>query len=242
MPNFVDITGQKFNLLTVVKRSDKQIDGNVRWDCVCDCGNITWVVGSRLRTGITKSCGCLAKSNAEGHSNPTHGMSSTSEYRAWCDAKFRCNNPSDPQYEYYGGRGIRMQDDWQQDFSKFIDYIGRKPSSRHSLDRIDNDLDYCEGNVRWATKTEQVVNRGANVNNKTGHCGVALVVNPDNGYEHYKAMWGSKDNKHCRSFSVAKYGRDAALRMAIAARTAGIEAIRQIDGYTEKHGRQRKIK
>lgn len=242
MPKLVDITGHKFNLLTVIKRSDRQIDGNVRWDCVCDCGNTAWVVGSRLRTGITKSCGCLAKSNAEGHFNPTHGMSGTPEYQAWADAKVRCLNPDDPQYGYYGGRGITMQDDWLGSFQSFFNYVGPRPSNLHSLDRMDNDLDYCEGNVRWATKLEQVANRGMNKNNKTGVTGVSFVVNPINGFKHYKAVWGPKSELIVKSFSVAKYGEDAAFKMAVKARLDGLAKLKEESVYTDKHGEQRKSK
>ncbi len=239
MPRLLDIVGEKFNLLTVLKRSDQQINGNVKWDCVCDCGGYTSVTGSRLKSGITRSCGCLAKANAKGHSNPTHGMSRTSEYRCWIDARARCNNTEHPQYDYYGGRGIKMQPSWDSDFSEFLKHIGLKPTLDLSLDRLDNDSDYCEGNVRWATKLEQVTNRGKNINNTTGVTGVHLATNSDYGYLHFKAVWGPKDNLSCKSFSVNKYGYDRAFAMAVAARTEGLEKLKIESVYTTKHGEDR---
>lgn len=243
MPKGLDLTGKKLNMLTVLCRSEKQLDGNVRWDCICDCGNITSVTGSRISLGKTKSCGCLAKTNSAMNEGKTlHGMSRTSVYRAWMDAKSRCLDVEHRQYEYYGGRGIRMQESWVNDFPAFYDYIGDKPTPLHSLDRIDNDLDYCEGNVRWATKLEQVANRGMSKSNKTGVTGVYLVVNPENGFEHYKARWGPKGNLTNKSFSVEKYGKEGAFELAVKAHLEGLEELKRKSVYTEKHGEERKNK
>lgn len=243
MPKGLSLEGEKFNKLSVVRKSEVQINGNVKWDCICDCGNVCSVVGSRLKMGITRSCGCLAKYNGLG--NPgcvSHNMSRTSEYQAWADAKMRCFDTKNPQYSYYGGRGITMQESWVGSFQTFIDYVGTKPEKTFSLDRIDNDLDYCEGNVRWATKQEQVANRGKNKNNKTGVTGVVRVVNPDNGYVHYKAFWGPKDAKTCLSFAANKYGDTNAFNMAVKARTDALEKLKLNSVYTEKHGEDRKVK
>lgn len=243
MPKGLSIAGQKFNMLTVLEKSEMQINGNVKWDCVCDCGTLCSVTGSRLKQGITKSCGCLAKFNAIGNvAKTTHNMSKTSEYQAWSDAKLRCFNTEHPQYGYYGGRGITMQESWVNNFQSFIGFIGVKPYEACSLDRIDNDSDYCEGNVRWATKSEQAANRGKNVNNKTGVTGVVRSVNTDNGYVHYKAFWGAKTSKHCVSFSVNKYGEQNAFNMAVKARMYALENLRLNSVYTEKHGEDRQSK
>lgn len=84
---------------------------------------------------------------------------SSPEYRAWRAAKTRCYNVNDPNYERYGARGIRMCDEWLHDFSAFIGYIGPRPTTDHSLDRIDVNGHYEPGNVRWATWSEQCGNR-----------------------------------------------------------------------------------
>ncbi len=83
------------------------------------------------------------------------------EYSTWCNMKSRCNNPRRLNYKYYGGRGIRVCDEWAgaDGFERFLAHIGPKPSPRHSVDRIDNARGYEPGNVRWATAQQQVRNQ-----------------------------------------------------------------------------------
>jgi len=89
----------------------------------------------------------------------TVGLRRTPEYRAWLNAKRRCDNTGVPDFYRYGGRGIRMCEEWLHDFAAFLSHIGPKPAPHLSLDRIDPDGDYCPGNVRWATAKEQANNR-----------------------------------------------------------------------------------
>lgn len=93
-------------------------------------------------------------------------------YRSWSMMKQRCNNPNYTHYSYYGGRGIKVCERWN-DFRNFYEDMGARPSPQHSLDRIDNDGNYEPDNCRWATKLEQVLNRGINSNNTSGHKGVS---------------------------------------------------------------------
>ncbi len=94
------------------------------------------------------------------------------EYKSWVRMKDRCYNKNYIQYKDYGGRGIKVCDQWLHDYNEFINYIGKKPTNNHSLDRIDNEKNYEPGNVRWATKTEQVNNRRMFKNNTSGVTGV----------------------------------------------------------------------
>lgn len=122
-----------------------------------------------LRSGGTKSCGCYAReklssiSTKHGH---TKNRRVTSEYRAWCKMKERCNNKKDKCYPNYGGRGIKICDRWECSFENFLEDMGYKPSSKHSIDRIDVNGDYRPSNCRWATAKEQARNK---TNNRVIH-------------------------------------------------------------------------
>lgn len=128
--------------------------------CLCDCGNETTVPGDRLY--YSRSCGCLRNEKTRERSlqhGATTGYRRTPEYRAWLNAKRRCDNSKVKGFHRYGGRGIRMCEEWLHDFGAFLSYLGPRPHAGLSLDRIDTDGDYCPGNVRWATAKEQANNR-----------------------------------------------------------------------------------
>ena len=93
----------------------------------------------------------------------THGLSKTGVYQIWLNVKDRCRNPNNPYFHNYGGRGITIHPDLANDFLKFRDEVGPRPSPRHTLDRKDNDLPYQPGNLQWATKKEQARNQRKNV-------------------------------------------------------------------------------
>lgn len=160
----IDLEGMKFGRLTVVGRaidmSAKRKEA--RWKCVCDCGHEIVVSGYGLRSGHTKSCGCYQLEKALATSikhGETKGGISTDEYKIWAGAKRRCTDKTYKGYKNYGGRGIKMCNEWRDNFSKFIEEVGRRPGNEYSIDRIDNDGDYEPGNVRWATRSQQNKNR-----------------------------------------------------------------------------------
>lgn len=178
-PNFIDLTGQRFGRLTVIELTGRH-DWRLRWRCACDCGTIKIVGGDPLRTGRTKSCGCLGREHAANFGsitrplNTRHGMDGTKEYRAWHSMIQRCYNPRCIGYARYGGRGIAVCDAWRTSFPAFFADMGRAPSPVHSLDRIDNDSGYEPGNCRWALSKRQGRNRSTN--RTLTHDGLTLTL------------------------------------------------------------------
>ena len=151
-----DLTGRRFGMLTVAGRERSPNDRS-RWLCNCDCGCRIITRGDLLRRGGARSCGCTRKP----HNNRTvvkHGLHNTRIYTIWANIKARCNNPKSKAYPAYGGRGIKMCDEWAKDFREFFKAVGHPPEGR-SLERIDNDKGYFPGNMRWATAKDQARNR-----------------------------------------------------------------------------------
>jgi len=148
-----DLTGKKIGRLTVILFVPGSINNPGKWECLCDCGKAVHVLSVNLRSGGTRSCGCL-KSMIISEKNTKHGGSNTKLYGVWYAIKMRCLNKNNKRYSDYGGRGIKIYSSWEKNFSAFRDYIfaslGDKPSEDHSLDRIDNDGNYEPGNLRWA--------------------------------------------------------------------------------------------
>ena len=126
------------------------------WLCRCECGNTSLKLLFNIKNGHTTSCGCRKVHRGTKNGMFSHGKCRTVEYEAYCHAKARCENKKTCNYDNYGGRGIKFK---FTSFQEFWNELGLRPSSRHSLDRIDNDGHYEPGNVRWATTSEQAWNR-----------------------------------------------------------------------------------
>lgn len=166
--NFVDITGRRFHRLQVLSRAGRDSHGRATWNCVCDCGNTCVVAGYLLRNNGTKSCGCLHDEKARERAiarNATHRKSNSRLYPIWHSMKQRCTYPHHPAWKYYGGRGITVCDEWLHSFEAFYRWAyenGYRDDAQKwecTLDRIDNNGNYCPENCRWVDMKTQVANQ-----------------------------------------------------------------------------------
>lgn len=162
MPKFQNLTGLVFGRLTVSRLASRggRGTGGCMWECTCDCGKKGTYYGGALRSGNTRSCGCL-KAEVIVSANIIHGGCDDPEYKAWHGMRQRCTNPKSQDWKNYGARGITVTDRWRS-YENFKADMGSKPSPKHSIERRDNDLGYTPENCYWGTRIDQANNQRTN--------------------------------------------------------------------------------
>lgn len=161
MANLIDLTGQRFGKLTVLRRAENYVKSNghkeSKWVCCCECGNEITVTRTNLKRA--RSCGC-SKGKYISDSKITHGMSNSRLYRIWQNMKNRCYNPNVDRYDRYGGRGITVCEKWRDSFEAFYKWaIDNGYSDELSIDRKDVNGNYTPDNCRWISMEKQADNK-----------------------------------------------------------------------------------
>lgn len=179
---FIDLSGKKFGKLTAISRTRGKDKRRVYWICKCECGKETIVQAADLKSGHTRSCGCLL----DGSYNITHGMTHTRLYRIWFTMKQRCTDRKSSAYCKYGAKGITICSEWLT-FEPFMKWsLENGYSDKLSIDRIDNNKGYYPDNCRYVTNLIQA-------NNKTDNIYIEI-----NGETHTLAEW-------CRIYDIKYY-------------------------------------
>lgn len=172
MGKLINLVGKNFGRLEVISRNSMNDNYNKpRWNCICECGKETTITGASLRDGLTNSCGCLNREVAkitgkenikyaiEANNFENHEDSNSYEHRVWLSMKSRIKNPHKKTYE-----NLNLCEKWKNSYITFLNDMGRAPTNKHQIDRIDNSEGYYPENCRWVTPKENCRNKSTNVN------------------------------------------------------------------------------
>ena len=169
--------GDRYGRLIITEKAEPKMSGEVprrAWACACDCGKKVIVLDQALRSGMTKSCGCIAAEKAkECRHGACKNRKQSKAYRAWRDMLQRCYNPKVKSYPNYGGRGIAVVDEWRS-FDSFLADMGECPDGR-TLDRLDPNLGYSPSNCHWGSWADQALNKRSNNTQLITHNGLTLA-------------------------------------------------------------------
>lgn len=167
-----DLTGQKFGRLTVIGLDTSKESRKTYWICQCECGKISSHRSDGLLGGHIKSCGCY-KSEQDARNvsrNHKHKQSGTRLYGIWAGMKARCHNKNSADYKNWGGRGIKVCDEWRYSFEAFYQWATENGYDENlTIDRINNNDGYNPQNCKWSTAKEQSRNRRSNIDITIGN-------------------------------------------------------------------------
>lgn len=222
-----EIIGKTFGNLVVVAKDFENTTNKTKWLCVCSYGNTVSVRDDSLKTGNTKSCGCVRKEKLIERSK-THGLSNSKLYQTWCNMKSRCDNENNEFYMNYGGRGISYQTSWST-FENFLEDMGGNYVECLSLERINLNGNYCKSNCCWIDIKDQAKNRGKPENNTSGFTGVDYY-RKNFGTVYCRVRWVEDGKQKSKYFSTKKYDNAYELACDFMRRK-----IRELN-YGEYHG------
>lgn len=207
MKEKIDLTGQKFNRLTVIGRSDKK----GKWCCRCDCGcpkDVT-VSTSDLKNGRTKSCGCFKKERAR-ETNTTHGLRYHPLYNFWKNMKNRCYNIKHKSCSHYSEKGIYVCDRWLNSVKYFVEDMYPTYKEGLELDRINNDEGYSPENCRWVTPQQNLMNTSSRKGSSSRYKGVFKMkgkerwrVSITKDYEHFHIGYFDNEIDAAKAYNEA---------------------------------------